>query len=122
MSLVARHLEADGLPTVIMGCAKDIVEHCGVPRFLFSDFPLGNSAGRPFDVESQSATLELALRVLEGAPAPRTTVQSPLPWRDDAGWKLDYLNLDKLTPEDIAERKKEFDVVKAVAKTKREGA
>jgi hypothetical protein len=36
VSLVARHLEADGLPTVIMGCAKDIVEHCGVPRFLFS--------------------------------------------------------------------------------------
>src|SRR2546421_6197 len=44
-----------------MGCARDIVEHCGVPRFLFSDFPLGNSAGRPFDSESQAATLELAL-------------------------------------------------------------
>src|SRR2546428_6311670 len=49
----------------IMGCAKDIVEHCGVPRFLFSDFPLGNSAGRPFDVESQAQTLALALRVLD---------------------------------------------------------
>src|SRR5882724_10801945 len=60
-----------------MGCARDIVEHCGVPRFLFSDFPLGNSAGRPFDPESQAATLELALRVLEAAPAARTTVQSP---------------------------------------------
>ena len=122
VSLVARHLEAAGLPTVIMGCARDIVEHCGVPRFLFSDFPLGNSAGRPLDVGSQRATLELALRVLETAPAPRTTVQSPLRWRDDAGWKLDYLNLDKLTPEDIAERKKEFDVVKAVARARREGA
>src|SRR5438445_4480281 len=40
-------------------------------RFLFSDFPLGNSAGRPFDVESQASTLELALRVLESAPAAR---------------------------------------------------
>ena len=78
VSLVARHLEAGGIPTVVMGCAKDIVEHCGVPRFLFSDFPLGNSAGRPFDVESQAFTLELALRVLETAPAARTTVQSPL--------------------------------------------
>lgn len=120
MSLVSRHLEANGIPTVIMGCAKDIVEHCGVPRFLFSDFPLGNSAGRPFDVESQAATLELALRVLEGAPAGRTTVQSPQRWRDDASWKLDFYNLDKLTPEEIAERRKEFDVVKAVAKAKRE--
>ena len=122
MSLVARHLEANGIPTVIMGCAKDIVEHCGVPRFLFSDFPLGNSAGRPSDAESQRFTLELALRVLETAPAARTTVQSPLRWRDDASWKLDFSNLDQLTPEQIAERRKEFDVVKAVAKSKREEA
>ena len=117
MSLVARHLEANGLPTVIMGCAKDIVEHCGVPRFLFSDFPLGNSAGRPCDTESQATTLELALRVLEGAPAARTTVQSPLRWSDDALWKPEYSNLEKLTPEDIVERRKEFDVVKTTIKT-----
>jgi len=122
VSLAARHLEANGIPTVIMGCAKDIVEQCGVPRFLFSDFPLGNSAGRPFDVESQAATLELALRVLESAPAARTTVQSPQRWRDDASWKLDFYDLDKLTPEQIAERRKEFDVVKAVIKTKQSGA
>jgi D-proline reductase (dithiol) PrdB len=120
VSLVARHLEDNGIPTVIMGCAKDIVEHCGVPRFLFSDFPLGNSAGRPRDVESQVATLELALRVLETAPAARTTVQSPLRWRDDASWKLDFSDLSKLPPEEIAERRKEFDVVKAVARAKRE--
>ena len=66
-SLVARHLEANGIPTVLMGCAKDIVEHAAVPRFLFSDFPLGNSAGKPHDVASQDQTLELALRVLESA-------------------------------------------------------
>jgi hypothetical protein len=118
VSLAARHLEENGIPTVIMGCAKDIVEHCGVPRFLFSDFPLGNSAGRPFDEASQTQTLELALRVLERAPAARTTVQSPLRWREDADWKLDYNNLAKLTPEAIAERRKEFDVVKTVIKTK----
>ena len=122
MSLIARHLEAHGFPTVIMGCAKDIVEHCGVPRFLWSDFPLGNSAGRPFDVPSQVQTLESALRVLESAPAARTTVQSPLRWNADAAWKRDYLDLTKLSPEKIAERRKEFEVVKAVAKAKREGS
>ncbi len=122
MSLVARHLEANGIPTVITGCARDIVEHCGVPRFLFNDFPLGNSAGRPFDTDSQAATLELALCVLESAPAARTTVQSPQRWRDDADWKLDFSNLDKLTPEEIAERRKEFDVVKAVIRSKQGGA
>jgi len=116
VSLVARQLEADGVPTVIMGCAKDIVEHCGVPRFLFSDFPLGNSAGKPFDADSQAATLELALRVLESAPAARTTVQSPQRWSDDAAWKLDYNNLARLTPEEIAERRQEFEQVKATIK------
>ncbi len=54
VSLVARHLEANGIPTVVMGCAKDIVEHAAVPRFLFSDFPLGNSAGKPHDEASQA--------------------------------------------------------------------
>src|SRR5437870_2974007 len=116
VSLIARHLEANGIATVVMGCAKDIVEHCGVPRFLFSDFPLGNSAGRPHDPPSRALTLELALRVLESAPAARTTVQSPLRWRDDAAWKLDFNNLAKLTPEDIAERSREFESVKATIK------
>jgi D-proline reductase (dithiol) PrdB len=121
VGLIARHLEENGIPTVIMGSARDIVEHCGVPRLLFTDFPLGNQAGRPFDVESQRQTLELALRVLESAPAGRTTVQSPLRWSADAAWKRDYNDLSKLTPETIAERRREFDVVKTVAKAKREG-
>jgi hypothetical protein len=120
VSLAARHLEEHGISTVVMGCAKDIVEYCGVPRFLFSDFPLGNSAGRPFDRASQTQTLELALRVLESAPGPRTTVQSPLRWSEDASWKRDYLDLTTLTPEKIAERKKEFDEVKSIARAKRE--
>src|SRR5204862_233991 len=84
-----------------MGCAKDIVEHCGVPRFLFSDFPLGNSAGKPFDVGSQAATLDLAFRVLESAPGARTTVQSPQRWNDDAAWTVDYNNLDAMTPDEL---------------------
>jgi len=121
VSLAARTLEAHGIPTVIMGCAKDIVEHCGVPRFLWSDFPLGNSAGRPFDVPSQAQTLELALRLLESAPAARTTVQSGQRWSADASWKRDYNDLSKLTPEAIAQRRKEFDVVKAIAQAKRKG-
>ena len=97
ISLTARHLEAAGIPTVIMGCAKDIVEHAGVPRFLFSDFPLGNAAGKPHDAASQAATLDLALDLLESASAPRTTVQSPQRWSDDPSWKRDFDNVDVLS-------------------------
>ena len=118
-SLVARHLEANGIPTVVMGCAKDIVEHAAVPRFLFSDFPLGNSAGKPHDTPAQDQTLELALRILETAPGPRTTMQSPLRWSDNAEWKLDYLNLDRMPPEELARRRREFDEQKAIARTLR---
>jgi hypothetical protein len=114
VSLVARHLEAHGIATVIMGCALDIVEHCGVPRFVFSDFPLGNSAGKPFDTASQAATLELALDLLESATGPRTTAHSPQRWSDDPAWKLDYDNAARLTPEELAERRREFDAAKEV--------
>jgi hypothetical protein len=122
VSLAARALEGSGIATVVMGCAKDIVEYVGVPRFLFSDFPLGNAAGRPKDGASQAFTLELALRLLEGAPAPRTTVQSPLRWSASPDWKLDYCNIERLTPEEIARRRAEFDKGKAEAKTLREAA
>ena len=115
-SLVARHLEANGIPTVVMGCAKDIVEHCGVPRFCFSDFPLGNSAGKPHDPASQAATLELALQVLEAAPGPRTMVQSPQRWAADASWKLDYANVDRIAPAELERQRQEFAREKLVAK------
>lgn len=122
VSLAARALEAAGIATVIMGCAKDIVEQAGVPRFVFSDFPLGNAAGRPGDRASQDLTLGLALDLLAAAPAPRTTVQSPLRWSDSADWKLDYCNIARLSPAEIARRRAEFDRAKAAARTIREGA
>jgi D-proline reductase (dithiol) PrdB len=120
LSLVARQLEAAGIATVLLGCAKDIVEHAGVPRLLFSDFPLGNAAGKPHDVDSQEATLELALRVLEAAPAPRTTVQSPQRWSASAEWKLDYCNAARTPADELARLHAEFDAGKVAAKQLRE--
>ena len=122
IGLVARHLEANGIPTVVMGCAKDIVEHAAVPRFLFSDFPLGNSAGKPHDPDSQAFTLELALRVLESAPAAQTTVQSPLRWSEEPSWKRDYNNIAALSPQELARRRAEFDAQKEIARGLRETA
>ena len=105
-----------------MGCAKDLVEFCGVPRFLFSDFPLGNAAGRPKDVPSQAFTMELALKVLESSICARTTVQNPLRWRENGDWKLDFSNIEQLSAEEIARRKAEFDANKEVAKGQRVAA
>ncbi|MEA2741061.1 MAG: hypothetical protein QOH05_4368, partial [Acetobacteraceae bacterium] len=118
-TLVARHLEANGIPTVLMGCAKDIVEHAAAPRFLFSDFPLGNSAGKPHDVASQDRTLDLALHLLETAPGPQTTLQSPLRWNEDGKWKLDYLNLEQIGEVELKRRREEFDRQKELARPNR---
>ena len=121
-TLVARHLEANGIPTVVAGCAKDIVEHAGAPRFLWSDFPLGNSAGLPHDPASQARTMELALQVLESAVLPRTTAQSPLRWSNDYRWKLDYNNIATMAPEELARRRDEFDRQKQLARANRVAA
>ena len=115
-SLLARYLESAGISTVVMGAAKDIVEYCGVPRFLFSDFPLGNAAAKPDDVSSQDINFELALQLLESAPAPRTTVQSPLIWSSDSSWKLDYSNLEQLSPQEITRLREEAEQVRITAR------
>ena len=115
-SLLARYLEGEGISTVIMGAAKDIVEYCGVPRFLFSDFPLGNAAALPNNPQSQDQNFELALRVLESAPAPRTTVQSPLVWAEDPSWKLDYSNLERLSVEEITRLREEAEAARITAR------
>jgi len=115
-SLLARYLEAHGISTVVMGSAKDIVEYCGVPRFLFSDFPLGNAAAKPHDSPSRTLNFELALSLLERAPAARTTVQSPLIWAANPSWKSDYFNLEKLSPEEVARLREEAEQVRITAR------
>ena len=100
MSLAARHLEANGIPSVVCGSARDIVELAGVPRFVFTDFPLGNPMGKPYDVAMQAAVTELALSVLESARHPRTTVQAPFTWGDDS-WRAGYMRVDDSNREQL---------------------
>ncbi len=90
MSLVARHIEDQGTPTVIVGSAIDIVEHCGVPRYVFTDFPLGNPCGPPWQRETQRAIVSSALALLASATAPRTTIKAPFRWLDRADWRARY--------------------------------
>ena len=98
-----------------MGCARDITEYVGVPRLLFSDLPLGNAAGLPHDPDAQNLSAKLAVDLLVEAAAPRTTKASPLVWSGAPDWKKDYSNAALLSAEEIAERRAEFDRVKAAA-------
>ena len=116
VSLAARALESAGIASVIMGCARDIVECVGVPRLLFNNFPLGNSAGLPDDPDCQRNIAALALELLEQATHPRTTWQSPYAWSGDPGWQLDYSNAAILSAGEIAKRRAAFDQGKAQAR------
>ena len=101
MSLVSRHLEENGVPTVVVGSARDVVEECGVARFLFSDFPLGNPCGRPWDREMQARIVSFALDLLESATLPRTTVQAPFVWSEDESWKERYARVEGERAEEL---------------------
>ncbi len=119
MALMARQLEAAGIATVILGAAKDIVEHVGVPRLLFSDLPLGHSAGLPHDSAAQDLTLELGLRLLESAPAARCTLQSPLRWPGGEAWRGAYLNPAPLSPAEAEAARAEHEQALATARALR---
>ncbi len=122
MSLVARHLEASGVPTVIVGSARDIVEECGVARFVFVDFPLGNPCGKPWDAAMQRRIVGLALDLLESAPAPRTTVQAPEVWdANDEGWRERFMVVDDSNRAALAAEGERRRALQAGARTGREG-
>ena len=72
-------------------------------RFLFSDFPLGNPCGKPYDTEMQRAIAGYALDLLESAKLPRTTVQTPFVWSEDASWKQRYARVDRERAERLRE-------------------
>ncbi len=94
MSLGARYFEEAGIPTVVVGSARDIVEECGVARFVFVDFPLGNPCGKPGDVDMQRSIASLAMDVLENAFVPRTTVQAPFVWDEaDDDWRQRFMHV-----------------------------
>ena len=65
-----------------------------MPRFVFTDLPLGNPAGHPWNRDMQREVVQLALRTLRTADGPRTTVQAPVRWKDDPGWRERYGRVD----------------------------
>ena len=76
--------------------------------FCLSDFPLGHSAGKPHDEDSQMRTLEGALSLLETATQPRTTIESAQIWSEDASWKNDFLNIERLSAEEITMLREDY--------------
>ncbi|MCY4093804.1 MAG: hypothetical protein OXG05_01610 [Gammaproteobacteria bacterium] len=81
---------------MILGSAIDIVERCGVPRFYFVDFPLGNPCGKPYDQEMQGSIVSKALSLFVSASEARTVVKDPNRWGSEE-WRERYMEIN---PED----------------------
>ena len=87
MGLVARHLEANGIPTVTFSCARDITAAVLPPRSVFLDYPLGSTCGRPHDPDNQREVILAGLRLLEDGRTPGEIVDLPYVWSADETWK-----------------------------------
>lgn len=86
MGLIARTIEAAGVPTISMTSAWDITEAVVPPRSVFFHAPLGHTTGPAGDVDAQLSLVRAALNA--GMTARRgEIVRLPMKWRDDPGWE-----------------------------------
>ena len=70
IALVARGLEAERIPTMMLGVEKDVVTMVRPPRCGYYPGELGSVAGRPNWPEHQRRVLDEALRLLEPMDQP----------------------------------------------------
>lgn len=100
MSLLAQHLESNGIITLIIGSAVDIIEYCGAPRYLHNDFPLGNPCGIPYDEAMQLEIMKQGLALIEKSKQARTIQYTSHRWKDDT-WREDYAVIDDSNREEL---------------------
>ena len=80
MPVLARRIEASGIPTVVVTMMPAVARHLMAPRVLGVEFPFGHSFGPPEDRTLQAAVLSTALRLLAGAAAPGGRVDIDVEW------------------------------------------
>jgi hypothetical protein len=78
--VLARWIEAAGLPTVVVTMMPSIAEERLAPRIVGVEFPFGHAFGLPHDRATQRRVLEVAVRVLAGATAFGTRVDFDVEW------------------------------------------
>jgi hypothetical protein len=89
VGLIARAIEAAGIPTTSLTSAWSITRSANPPRALFLDFPLGHTAGPPDDADAQlgiaRAALEAAYTIDEpGTIVPLASYVWPEEWKTAA--------------------------------------
>lgn len=82
MGLIARAIEAAGIPTVCVVMNRDIAENVGIPRALHVHFPYGAPLGPAGNTDTQRNVIREALGLFESAGEPGAIVESVVEWPD----------------------------------------
>ena len=96
MGLIARGLEARGLPTLSMSVLWEASQDFKPPRTCFLDFPLGCPAGKPFEGAQQREILRAALRLAPAFLSDHWQMETlPFQWNSDGKreWETDVYEL-----------------------------
>ncbi|MFM7120172.1 MAG: hypothetical protein ACKOZX_07985 [Gammaproteobacteria bacterium] len=87
VGLIARAIEARGLPTVSLTSAWSITRAVNPPRAVYTDFPLGHTAGKQGDVPMQRDIMRAALRAITAFEQPGLIETLSWQWSSDDAWK-----------------------------------
>ena len=106
MGLIAREIEARGIPTICLSSAYSITASVNPPRAVFVDFPLGHTAGKPGDKPLQRKIMIDTLSALDGIQIPGTIRTLKYRWSEDNAWKATAMRpgRGKKTSDDRVER------------------
>ena len=83
MGLVARVIEAAGIPTVTLNMIWPFQRLIGMPRVAAVEHPFGRPYGDAGDADTQSAVLRAALRVFETAGEAGHVEHLPFTWHEE---------------------------------------
>jgi len=81
--VLARVIEATGIPTVTVTMMPDVTEQLRLSRVLGVEFPFGHAFGLPGDRVMQRAVAQASIDLLAGATGPDTRVDLDLEWPID---------------------------------------
>ena len=83
MGLVARVVEAAGIPTVTLNMIWTYQNLVGMPRVAAIEHPFGRPYGDVGDADTQTAVLRAALGVFTSAREPGHVEHLPFVWHED---------------------------------------
>ena len=88
MSLVANGIEAAGIPTLLVGTVRDIMEQAHAPRSVFVDFSVGRTFGQPNNPDRHQRVLAAALDQGTEFTEPGQIRDLPFQWAEqDRSWE-----------------------------------